>query len=208
MITIKSSPLQYSCTHCHKRYVQQQDVQAHIERMHENPCPSSEAELEMEVDEEPSSSSTSSYKCPQCGYTTNRSSMLQRHLRSHTSERSHKCDLCSAAFAQRTDLDIHRCTHTGEKPFKCNVCGKTYTRRSHLTTHLRAHKRSSSKRIKIEQTSPRRRQDAGESDSCAPRSDQQTENASASNACDSAKAPSPQRHFQVMPVMVSRTLYS
>ena len=92
-ITIKSSLLQYSCTHCHKRYAQQQDVQTHIERMHNNSRTSSEREVEAGQNKEPSSSSTSPRKCPQCTYTTNRLSMLQRHLRTHTGERPHKCDV-------------------------------------------------------------------------------------------------------------------
>ncbi|XP_043199350.1 histone-lysine N-methyltransferase PRDM9-like isoform X4 [Amphibalanus amphitrite] len=79
------------------------------------------------------------FKCEWCQYSTNRSTNMKHHQRTHAGERPHRCDVCTARFTQRSHLTAHMLTHTGVQPYGCSICMARFTRRSTLNTHMRTH---------------------------------------------------------------------
>ena len=79
------------------------------------------------------------FKCPDCQFSTDYSSNLVTHKRSHTGEKPFKCDLCNYATGDSSHLVTHKRTHTGEKPFKCDLCNYATGDSSALVKHKRTH---------------------------------------------------------------------
>lgn len=80
-----------------------------------------------------------SHQCQYCSYTTNFTTNLQNHERTHTGERPYSCSYCSLSFSQKGSLRSHILTHTGEKPFPCPYCTYRSSRKTTLRAHVCAH---------------------------------------------------------------------
>merc|ERR1712228_530209 len=65
-------------------------------------------------------------KCPHCGYSTNDSTILRYHIRTHTDERPF----------QYIKRNIR--AHTGEKPYECRDCKRRFRERSILNLHIKS----------------------------------------------------------------------
>ncbi|XP_066970608.1 zinc finger and BTB domain-containing protein 49-like isoform X6 [Macrobrachium rosenbergii] len=92
----------------------------------------------------PSKSLTSSMKmhhCQFCNYTTNFTTNLINHMRTHTGEKPFSCPHCPYRANQRTNLTMHLRTHTGEKPYGCSICCYRSSRKDALKTHMLKHGR-------------------------------------------------------------------
>ncbi|CAF1165881.1 unnamed protein product, partial [Didymodactylos carnosus] len=77
------------------------------------------------------------HMCPYCNYCTGKKYLLQRHLKSHSTERPHKCTYCSNAFKTTSQLQNHVNTHLGIKPFQCKFCDYKFTTSGELIRHVR-----------------------------------------------------------------------
>ncbi|CAF0798444.1 unnamed protein product [Adineta steineri] len=75
--------------------------------------------------------------CPYCNYCTGKKYLLQRHLKSHSTERPHKCAYCSNTFKTTAQLQNHVNTHLGIKPFQCKFCEYKFTTSGELIRHVR-----------------------------------------------------------------------
>ncbi|XP_042892419.1 zinc finger and BTB domain-containing protein 7B-like isoform X12 [Penaeus japonicus] len=79
------------------------------------------------------------HQCSFCNYSTNYSTGLKRHLRTHTGEKPFECSVCSQRFSQKGTLQAHITIHTGEKPFNCPYCKYSTVTKYHLRRHIRIH---------------------------------------------------------------------
>ncbi|XP_072529441.1 uncharacterized protein [Salminus brasiliensis] len=79
------------------------------------------------------------FPCSLCGKSFSRTSSLNIHLKTHSTERAHNCNVCGKAFSRADLLRNHKRTHTGERPFTCNLCGKSYAHQGQLRIHKRVH---------------------------------------------------------------------
>ncbi|CAF1162145.1 unnamed protein product [Adineta steineri] len=75
--------------------------------------------------------------CSYCNYTTTKKYLLQRHLKSHSTERPHKCAYCDRSFKTTIQLTNHVNTHLGVKPFQCKFCSFSFTTSGELIRHVR-----------------------------------------------------------------------
>ncbi|CAF1459032.1 unnamed protein product [Rotaria sordida] len=75
--------------------------------------------------------------CSYCNYTTAKKYLLQRHLKSHSTERPHKCAYCDRSFKTTIQLTNHVNTHLGVKPFQCKFCSFSFTTSGELIRHVR-----------------------------------------------------------------------
>ncbi|CAF3355538.1 unnamed protein product [Rotaria sp. Silwood1] len=95
--------------------------------------------------------------CSYCNYTTTKKYLLQRHLKSHSTERPHKCIIfekksimkdfvfvlflkgayCDRSFKTTIQLTNHVNTHLGVKPFQCKFCSFSFTTSGELIRHVR-----------------------------------------------------------------------
>ncbi|XP_063609186.1 zinc finger protein 782-like, partial [Penaeus indicus] len=62
------------------------------------------------------------HQCPSCPYSTNITTNLKKHIRTHTGERPFPCPYCPFRAIQEENLKVHIRTHTGEKPYACPHC--------------------------------------------------------------------------------------
>ncbi|XP_071530847.1 uncharacterized protein [Panulirus ornatus] len=84
-------------------------------------------------------SSIKIHQCPYCSYTTNFTTNLINHMRTHTGEKPFSCPHCPYRANQRTNLTMHMRTHTGEKPYACAQCPYRSSRKDALKSHLLKH---------------------------------------------------------------------
>ncbi|XP_043228123.1 histone-lysine N-methyltransferase PRDM9-like isoform X2 [Amphibalanus amphitrite] len=109
------------CPHCDFRCLEQQLLDRHVKRCHGH------------------IGRNGRLKCEWCQYSTDHSSHIKYHRRTHTGERPHGCSTCTARFTERSNLSTYMRTHTGERPYGCSICTARFSLRSHLTTHMRTH---------------------------------------------------------------------
>uniref|UniRef100_A0A3B1J1L9 Zinc finger protein 239 n=1 Tax=Astyanax mexicanus TaxID=7994 RepID=A0A3B1J1L9_ASTMX len=79
------------------------------------------------------------FPCSICGKSFTRTSSLNIHMKTHSTEKAHSCNFCGKDFSRADLLRNHKRTHTGERPFACNLCGKSYAHQGQLRIHKRVH---------------------------------------------------------------------
>lgn len=75
--------------------------------------------------------------CDYCSYTTNKMHLLERHIKSHSTDRPHVCQICNRHFKTQVALHNHVNTHTGTKPHRCKECRASFTTSGELIRHVR-----------------------------------------------------------------------
>ncbi|KAJ0169677.1 hypothetical protein K1T71_014862 [Dendrolimus kikuchii] len=67
------------------------------------------------------------YSCDTCSYTTNKRTVIQRHVRSHTMNQQHACHECGKLFKTIDSLRIHASRHERTRCYECDKCEKAFS---------------------------------------------------------------------------------
>ena len=79
------------------------------------------------------------FRCKVCSFSSDKSTAVQVHTRSHSLEKSFRCYVCFKKFVRKCDLRRHfNSTHSfRERPYECSVCSKRFLTNGVLNEHIR-----------------------------------------------------------------------
>ncbi|XP_050360117.1 zinc finger protein 236-like isoform X2 [Nymphalis io] len=78
------------------------------------------------------------YRCPNCPHTTNKRTVMQRHVRLHSTNEPLKCKLCGKLYKSKESLRVHVMRHDSKKLHQCDVCTSSFVYATQLTKHMRS----------------------------------------------------------------------
>ncbi|CAB3238206.1 unnamed protein product, partial [Arctia plantaginis] len=79
------------------------------------------------------------YTCDKCDFTTNKRTVIQRHVRSqHGAGERHPCHTCGKLFNTIESLRVHSMRHDKSKRLHCDRCDKYFIYPSLLHKHVQA----------------------------------------------------------------------
>ncbi|CAL4104689.1 unnamed protein product [Meganyctiphanes norvegica] len=81
------------------------------------------------------------YKCDLCDYSCVTSSVLKKHMHSHSEEKPFKCPECDYKCKLKCNLKTHMRIHSNERPYACIYCAYSSTSSSTLRKHILRHER-------------------------------------------------------------------
>ncbi|XP_041475553.1 zinc finger protein 37-like [Lytechinus variegatus] len=82
------------------------------------------------------------FKCEVCGKKFQRATLLNAHMKIHSSDASakpFKCEQCGKCFRTRYKLKVHLDWHNNIRSHTCEVCGKSFLTKGNLTKHMYTH---------------------------------------------------------------------
>ncbi|XP_026747907.1 zinc finger protein 43-like isoform X2 [Trichoplusia ni] len=83
-------------------------------------------------------SAPTTYSCDKCQFTTNKRTVIQRHVKiTHSGER-HECEHCGKVFGSLVSLRVHNMRHDKSKRLECDQCEKKFIYPSLLKKHVQA----------------------------------------------------------------------
>ncbi|CAH1642694.1 unnamed protein product [Spodoptera littoralis] len=82
-----------------------------------------------------------SYTCDKCQFSTNKRTVIQRHVKTHSSSERHACHQCGKLFTTMESLRVHTLRHDKSKRLRCDLCDKYFLYASSLLKHKQAHQR-------------------------------------------------------------------
>ncbi|CAG4974252.1 unnamed protein product [Colias eurytheme] len=115
---IKSHTTKYKCKICNIVRHSRQHVLEHYSLVH--------------------TESTQEYKCKECEFTTNKRTVMQRHVKIHVSNEKHTCHQCGRSFKTREILRVHTSRHDDKNRYHCEHCNRTFIYKSVLHKHIRS----------------------------------------------------------------------
>ncbi|CAN8011924.1 unnamed protein product, partial [Ixodes pacificus] len=77
-------------------------------------------------------------ECRYCSYTSESTTKVIQHERTHTGERPFVCGMCNKAFTQQSNLIRHVRIHNKEKPYSCRLCGYRSNDSGRVKDHVTA----------------------------------------------------------------------
>ncbi|CAH0698193.1 unnamed protein product [Spodoptera exigua] len=80
-----------------------------------------------------------SYTCDKCQFTSNKRTVIQRHVKTHSSSERHACHQCGKLFTTMESLRVHTLRHDKSKRLHCDLCNKYFLYTSSLMKHKLAH---------------------------------------------------------------------
>ncbi|XP_031432405.2 LOW QUALITY PROTEIN: zinc finger protein 574 [Clupea harengus] len=90
------------------------------------------------------------HRCPHCGRSFTRRSLLRAHVSSHTGQKLFRCALCTKAFSSPANLlrhsQTHAPAHAHSRPHRCHVCAKDFSHPATLKRHTLTHTRTGPRR--------------------------------------------------------------
>ena len=108
----------YACTFCDRRFVQQQDWNAHIRRAHTGDLP---------------------FQCEICGRKFIKSSLLKDHKKRHYEDKQFQCQYCEKKFYTNYLTKVHEQSHIGIKTLSCDICKRAFRTNKTLLQHKILH---------------------------------------------------------------------
>lgn len=76
------------------------------------------------------------YHCPVCSYSTDHSSNIRAHKRTHTGEKPFQCSVCLKFFSQKQNLKTHYRCHYRDNSYRCVICKKSFSQKVNLQSHV------------------------------------------------------------------------
>ncbi|XP_068627120.1 zinc finger protein 2-like [Battus philenor] len=84
------------------------------------------------------SDAPAAYRCSQCAFTTNKRTVMQRHVRAHARTEPHACDKCGKLYKSLDSLRVHTMRHDNIKRFQCEQCSLSFVYPTLLHKHVRS----------------------------------------------------------------------
>ncbi|XP_063899525.1 zinc finger protein 578 isoform X1 [Helicoverpa armigera] len=76
------------------------------------------------------------YSCHKCHFTTNKRTVIQRHVKTHDNSERHACHRCGKLFNTIESLRVHTIRHDKSKRLQCPQCSKQFIYPSLLHKHI------------------------------------------------------------------------
>ncbi|XP_073966808.1 uncharacterized protein [Choristoneura fumiferana] len=79
------------------------------------------------------------YTCDQCPFTSRTRTVMQRHVKTHTTGKTLTCSVCGAGFSTMHTLRMHASRHDPSQRYNCPQCNMKFIYPSLLHRHMRVH---------------------------------------------------------------------
>ena len=134
---------EYKCKTCHRVYTRIHNLRAH-EKIHREDrprfkckyCPKAYTSKQTVREHELKHDGIRSLCC-YCGKGFATPTILNTHMRVHTSDKKYQCSYCNKKFFDSYTMRCHMNSHTGNRSLKCKYCEKTFVFASSRSLHSR-----------------------------------------------------------------------
>ncbi|XP_013135109.1 PREDICTED: zinc finger protein 2-like [Papilio polytes] len=78
------------------------------------------------------------YSCGRCVFTTDKRTVMQRHVHVHDSTATHECHKCGKLYKSLESLRVHTMRHDNKKRFQCDQCNLSFVYPTQLHKHTQS----------------------------------------------------------------------